>query len=279
MHERITRLFVAAYLREHRLSQSLLSSKHIREELMRITRLVYFVLTAGAFVLLLDVGPVQAAMKTQWIDYKQGDTPLSGYLVYDDAAKGRRPGVLMIHDRSGFSAGTLADAEMIARLGYVVFAEDIFGKGIVPKTVPEMTEQITIYDKDRALMRARALAGFDVLKAQPTVDPAKLAAVGYCFGGTVGIELIETGAPLVGFISVHGAFRNFAPEAAKNIKGRVLILHGTEDPVAPLEEVTALVSQLRGAQVNFEVDLYSGAAHAFTKPQNPSEDRKSTRLN
>ena len=92
---------------------------------MRIARLVFFVLAAAAMILL--AGAAQAAMKTQWIDYKQGSTALSGYLVYDDAVQGRRPGVLMIHDRSGFSAGTLADAEMIAKLGYVVFAEDIFG--------------------------------------------------------------------------------------------------------------------------------------------------------
>jgi len=234
---------------------------------MKIAYRLFLVLAAAAVVLQAGGGAAQAAMKTQWIDYKQGNAPLSGYLVYDDAIPGRRPGVLMIHDRSGFSPGTLADAEMIARLGYVVFAEDMFGKGIVPKNVPEMTEQITIYEKDRPL------AGFDVLKAQPMVDPAKLASVGYCFGGTVGIELVETGAPLLGFISVHGAFRDFAPEAAKNIKGRVLILHGTEDPVAPMEQVDALISQLRGAKVNFEVDLYSGAQHAFTHPQNPSEVR------
>ncbi len=238
---------------------------------MRIARLVSSIFVAVAMI--LPVSMAQAAMKTQWIDYKQGDTPLSGYLVFDDAVPGRHPGVLMIHDRSGFSEGTLADAAMIARLGYVVFAEDIFGKGVIPKTVPEMMDTIAIYDNNRPLMRARAVAGFDVLKAQPMVDPAKLASVGYCFGGTVGIELIETGAPLLGFISVHGAFRNFAPEAAKNIKGRVLILHGAEDPVAPLEEVNALISQLRAAKVNFEVNLYSGAAHGFTHPQNPSEVR------
>lgn len=238
---------------------------------MKIARIVSFVLAAAA--MFVQVGAAQAAVKTQWIDYKQGNTPLSGYLVYDDAVQGRRPGVLMIHDRSGFSEGTLADARMIAGLGYVVFAEDIFGKGIVPKTVPEMMDTIAIYDKDRALMRARALAGFDVLKAQPMVDPAKLASVGYCFGGTTGIELIETGAPLLGFVSVHGAFQNFTPEGAKNIKGRVLILHGAEDPVAPLPEVVALVEQLRAAKVNWQLELYSGTTHAFTNPSNPSEER------
>jgi dienelactone hydrolase len=250
--------------------------KSLPEEPMKIARvsiatLTLFVLTAAA--MLLQAGTAQAAIKTKWIDYKQGDNALSGVLIYDDAVQGRQPGILMIHDRSGFSEGTLADAQMIAKLGYVVFAEDMFGKGIVPKDVPEMTKLIGIYDKDRPLMRERALAGFDVLKAQPMVDPAKIAAVGYCFGGTTGIELVETGAPIVGYISVHGAFNNFTAERAKNIKGRVLILHGTEDPVAPLEQVNALVSQLRDAKVNFELNLYSGSAHGFTHPQNPSEKR------
>jgi dienelactone hydrolase len=238
---------------------------------MKIARMVFLAMVAAAAG--LYAGSAQAAVKTQWIDYHQGDTPLSGYLVYDDSVQGKQPGVLMIHDRSGFSDNTLKDARMIAGLGYVVFAEDMFGKGFVPKTVPEMMATIGIYDKDRALMRARALAGFDVLKAQPMVDTARLGAVGYCFGGTVGVELVETGAPLVGFISVHGAFQNFSAEAAKNIKGRVLILHGAEDPVAPMEEVNNLVSQLRAAKVNFELNLYSGAAHGFTNPQNPSEVR------
>jgi dienelactone hydrolase len=239
---------------------------------MKIASLKSLALTAAA-AMALQASVAQAAMKTQWIDYKQGETPLSGYLVYDDAIQGRRPAVLMMHDRSGFSEDTLKDAEMIAKLGYVVFAEDIFGKGFVPKDVPEMTKTITVYNNDRPLMRARAVAGFDVLKAQPMVDPNKLAAVGYCFGGTVGVELVETGAPILGYISVHGSFRDFQPEAAKNIKGRVLILHGAEDPVAPLTEVSAVIQQFRDAKVNFELNLYSGTTHGFTHPQNPSEVR------
>jgi dienelactone hydrolase len=239
---------------------------------MKIARIVWCGLLVVASMM-LQAGAAQAAIKTQWIDYKHGETPLSGYLVYDDAGQGKRPGVLMIHDRSGFSEGTLADARMIAGLGYVVFAEDMFGKGIVPKDVPEMTKLITIYDKDRPLMRARATAGFDVLRALPMVDPAKLAAVGYCFGGTTGLELVETGAPLLGFVSVHGAFADFTPEMAKNIKGRVLILHGAEDQVAPMAELDKVISQLRGAKVDFEVNLYSGASHGYTHPQNPSEVR------
>lgn len=236
---------------------------------MKIAHLSCFILAA----MFLQAGPAQAAMKTGWIDYRQGDTPLSAYLIYDDAVQGRRPGILMIHDRSGFSDNTLADALMIAKLGYAVFAEDIFGKGVVPKDVPEMKKLIAIYKDDRPLMRARSLAGFDVFRALPIVDPTRLASVGYCFGGAVGIELIETGAPLLGFVAVHGSFNKFTPEAAKNIKGRVLILHGAEDTAAPMEEVNSLISQFRGAKVDFEVNLYSGATHGFTRPQNPSEVR------
>ena len=99
---------------------------------------------------------------------------------------------------------------MIARLGYVVFAEDIYGKTVRPKTVPEMSELSGLYNKDRPLMRARAQAGLDVLRQNSMVDPAKIAVVGYCFGGTVAVELIETGAPLAASVAVHGSFRNFA---------------------------------------------------------------------
>src|SRR5271169_287308 len=125
---------------------------------MKIARLTGLMLAAAAAAV-LQAGAAQAAIKTQWIDYKEGNTALSGYLVYDDAAQGRRPGVLMIHDRSGFSEGTIADAEMIAKLGYVVFAEDIFGKGFVRTSVPHMMDTISIYNNDRPLMRERTLAG------------------------------------------------------------------------------------------------------------------------
>jgi dienelactone hydrolase len=239
---------------------------------MKIARITCITVAVAAMV--LSAGAVQAAMKSQWIDYKQGDAALSGYLVYDDAVQGRRPGVLMIYDRAGFAPATLEDAQMISKLGYVVFAEDIYGKGVLPKTTPEMVEQTEIYEKNLPVMRARALARFDVLKAQPMVDPTKVATVGYCFGGVVGIELVETGAPVLGFISVHGAYHDWlTPEGAKNIKGRVLILHGADDMPAPLDTVTNFVSQLRAAKVNFELNLYSGAGHGFTRPQNPAEVR------
>lgn len=231
------------------------------------------VIISAVLAFVFQTGLAEAAIKTQYLDYKQGDTLLSGYLAYDDSITGKRPGILLVHYRGGLSDTTLKNAEMIARLGYVVFAEDIFGKGVLPKTVPEMTALTDIYNKDRALMRTRSQAGFEVLRQNPMVDPTKLAVIGYCFGGTVAVEVAETGIPIVGTVAVHGSFRNFTPEAAKNIKGRVLILHGAEDQVAPLEEVNKLVSDLRAAKINWQLELYSGAQHGFTNPSNRSEER------
>ncbi len=232
-----------------------------------------------AFVLLtalaagLFASAAQAEIKTQWVDYKDGDTALQGYLAYDDSIAGKRPGVLLLHRRDGMSDLTLQNARMYAAQGYVVFAPDIFGKDIRPKTVPEMQAQTAIYTANRPLMRSRTQAGFDVLRSNPMVDPARIATVGYCFGGEVGIEFAETGAPIVGSVTIHGSFRGYPAEAAKNIHGPVLILHGAEDPVAPLAEVITLIGQLRGAKVAFELNLYSGTEHGFSTPKDADEER------
>ena len=238
---------------------------------MRFHHFVFALITAISA--LMPTGSAQAAIKTQYVDYMDGNTALSGYLAYDDQATGRRPGVLLVHYRGGLQGETLRDAQMIAQLGYVVFAEDIFGKAVVPKTVPEMTALTDVYNKDRAKMRTRSRAGFDVLAKNPMVDATKIAVIGYCFGGTVAVELAESGVPAVGVVAVHGSFRDFQHDAAKNIKGRVLILHGAEDMVAPLDEVNKLVGDLRAAKVNWELQVYSGAEHGFTNPANAAEQR------
>jgi dienelactone hydrolase len=227
----------------------------------------------AALAACLFAGSARAEIKTQWIDSKQGETALQGYLAYDDSVSTKRPGVLMLHRRDGMSDLTLENTAMYAKQGYVVFAPDIFGKDIRPKTVPEMQAQTAIYTKDRPLMRARTQAGFDVLRNNPLVDASKIATVGYCFGGEVAVEFAETGAPIVGSVAIHGSFRGYPPEAAKNINGRVLILHGAEDPVAPISEVVTLVDQLRAAKVPWELNLYSGTAHGFSTPQNADEER------
>ena len=231
------------------------------------------VIVAAAVAVLLHTGFAHAAIRTRYVDYKDGNTPLRGYLAYDDSKTGKRPGVLLVHYRGGLQGETLKDAEMIAGLGYVVFAEDIFGVNTPPKTVPEMTALTDVYNKNRPLMRNRSRAGFDLLAKDARVDASKIGVIGYCFGGTVAVELGETGIPALGVVAVHGSFRDFAPEAAKNLKGRVLILHGAEDEVAPLTEVNKLVADLRAATVNWELQIFSGARHGFTNPTNAAEER------
>ena len=229
---------------------------------------------AIACATLMLAGAARAEIKTQWIDYRQGDTPLRGYLAYDDAIKDKRPGVLLVHRRDGMTPLTLANAEMVAKLGYVVFAPDIFG--LLPKTEEESKAQSAQFNNDRPLMRARAQAGLDILRNNPMVDQARIAVLGYCFGGTTAVELAETGAPIVGTVTIHGSFRDFQHDAAKNIHGRMLILHGAEDPVAPLSEVNLLIEDLRAAKIGWQLELYSGTKHGFSTPRNPDEERANT---
>jgi dienelactone hydrolase len=239
---------------------------------MTMLRMLPAVLAA---VFALAAGPAQAQMKTEWVEYNHGDTKLKAYMAYDDKVTGKRPAVLMIHAREGMTPKTLQLTEMWAKLGYVSFAADIFGygQGVLPKDVPEMTAQTEIYSKDRPLMRARTQAGFDALIKNPMVDASKIALIGYCFGGAVGVEFGSTGAPLVANVSIHGSFRDHAAGWAKSAKGMYLILHGAEDEGFPLPVVDKMVQELRGAKVPFQLEVYSDTGHGFSTPKSKAEER------
>jgi len=239
---------------------------------MTMLRMLPAVLAA---VFALAAGPALAQVKTEWVEYSHGDTKLKAYMAYDDKVTGRRPAVLMIHAREGMTPKTLQLTEMWAKLGYVSFAADIFGygQGVLPKDVPEMQAQTEIYSKDRPLMRARTQAGFDALVKNPMVDAGKVALIGYCFGGAVGVEFGSTSAPLVANVSIHGSFRDHAAGWAKSAKGMYLILHGAEDEGFPLPTVDKVVQELRGAKVPFQLEVYSGTGHGFSTPKNKAEER------
>jgi dienelactone hydrolase len=239
---------------------------------MTMLRILSAVLAA---LFALAAGPVQAQMKTEWVEYNHGDTKLKAYMAYDDKVTGKRPAVLMIHAREGMTPKTLQLTEMWAKLGYVSFAADIFGygQGVLPKDVPEMQAQTEIYSKDRPLMRARTQAGFDALVKNPMVDAGKVALIGYCFGGAVGVEFGSTGAPLVANVSIHGSFRDHAAGWAKSAKGMYLILHGAEDEGFPLPVVDKVVQELRGAKVPFQLEVYSDTRHGFSTPKSKAEER------
>src|SRR4029077_5944260 len=231
-----------------------------------------------AAVFSLSAVPAQAEMKSQWVEYSHGDTKLKAYMAYDDKITGRRPAVLVAHARSGMSPQTLKLTEIWAKLGYVSFAADIFGygQGVLPKDVAEMRAQTAIYTKDRTLMRARTQAGFDALVKNPMVDASKVALIGYCFGGAVGVEFGATGAPLVANVSIHGSFRDHEAGWAKNAKGMYLVLHGAEDESYPLTTVDRVIQELRAWKVPFQLEVYSGTGHGFSTPKNGAEERANT---
>jgi dienelactone hydrolase len=227
--------------------------------------------TAFAFI----AGPAAAEMKSEWIDYSHGGMKLKAYQAYDDSKSGRRPAVFVVPSRAGMSPQALKLTELWAKLGYISFAADIFGygQGILPKTPDEQVAQTSIYRKDRALMKARTQAGFDMLMKNPMVDPAKVALVGYCFGGDVGVEFGSTGAPLLANVAIHGSFDNYKPGWGKTSKGMFLILHGAEDQGYPLPVVGKVVDELRASKVPFEMQVYSGTGHGFSAPKGTDEER------
>ncbi len=235
--------------------------------------LVFFILMA------LDAATAHAAIHTETIEYRHQDAVLEGYLAYDDAIQGKRPGVLLVHDWTGLREITKKRSEQIAGLGYVALAVDMYGKGIRPVDPKDASAQAAIYKSDRALMRERIKAGLNVLERQSLVDSARVAAIGYCFGGTTVLELARSGADLKGVVSFHGGLGTPHAEDAKNIKGKVLILHGADDPYSPKEEVSALEEEMRQAGVDYQVHLYGGAVHSFTIPEAGDDPSKGAAYN
>ena len=223
-------------------------------------------------------GAARAEIRTQHVDYKVGDQVFEGFLAYDDAAKDKRPGVLIAHNKRGISEHTEGIAIKLAKLGYVAFAADSYGKGLRFSKEDDdgSTEQSQKLKKDRAMTRARIKAAYDVLTADSHVDTSKLAVTGYCLGGMVALELARSGAPVKAVAIFHGTLDTPTPEDAKNIKGRVLVMHGMDDRSVPVTDAYKLADEMRAAKVNFQLELYSGVVHGFTEPANKPAPGKKT---
>ena len=222
-------------------------------------------LLALSAVFVAATATAHAKMITKTVDYTQGGDTLQGYLAYDDKFTGKRPGVLVAHQWLGLTDYEKERARMLAGMGYVAFALDIYGKGVRPKNREEAGKLAGIYKNNRPLWRNRARAAVIELRRQPNVDVDNLAIIGYCFGGGTALELARSGADLKGFVSFHGSLDTPTPADAKNIKGKVLILHGADDPFSPMKQVEDLMAEMKAAKVNYEVDLYGGAVHSFTE--------------
>lgn len=211
-------------------------------------------------------GAVSAAVQTKTVVYKDGDVECKGYLAYDDAVAGARPGVLVVHEIWGLNDYARSRAEQLAKMGYVALAADMFGDG---KTSEHPQEAMAMGRKVRQNVEAwrrRAMAGIETLKAQPQCDGAKLAAIGYCFGGSTVLELAYGGADLKAVVSFHGALVPAKPEETKDIKAAILVCHGGDDSFIPAAAVKAFRDALDKAGVKYEFVSYPGVMHSFTVP-------------
>ena len=207
---------------------------------------------------------VRAEIISRPVEYKQAQTVLEGLSVYDTAVQGKRPAILVVHQWKGLGDYEKKRAEMLARLGYNVFAVDIYGKGIRPNNPKDAAAEAAKYKEDRALLRARVRAGLDQLKGHELTDSKRIAAIGYCFGGTTVLELARSGADISAVVSFHGGLNTPTPGDAKSIKAKVLALHGADDPFVPLKEVEAFQEEMRQGGVDWQLVAYGGAVHSFT---------------
>jgi len=236
-------------------------------------------LLAMAAVLALRGGEPAGELVTKEIEYRHGDVVLEGYIAYPKDAKGKLPGVLICHQWMGHSPYERMRAEETAKLGMVAFALDIYGKGVRPKEVPEAAKLATAYKGDRALLRARALAGLEALRKVEVCDPSKIAVMGYCFGGTTALEVARSGAPILGVVSFHGDLSSPAPDDAKQIKGKVVAYHGADDPFVPAAQVAAFEEEMRKAGVDWQLVAFGGAVHSFTLKAAGSDNAKGSAYN
>jgi dienelactone hydrolase len=228
---------------------------------------------------LLLTAEAGAELKTEVITYKHGEVTLEGYLSYENAIKGKRPGIVVVHEWMGHNPYVRKRADQLAKLGYVAFALDMYGKGVLARDAKEAAALASIYKNDRKLMRNRAAAGFEVPRKPPLADPENLAALGYCFGGTTVLEMARGALPLDGVICFHGNLDTPGPEDAKNIKGKVLVLHGADDPNVPKEEIAAFQEEMRKAKVDWQMIYYGGAVHSFTNPDAGNDPSKGAAYN
>jgi dienelactone hydrolase len=219
-----------------------------------------------ALLLVLVCGAlaVRADLRTETVEYRDGDTVLEGYLAWDDAVRGKRPAVVIVHQWKGLTDYEKKRAEMLAQLGYVAFAADIYGKGVRAANAQEAGKLAGQYKNDPPLLRRRAQAAVDFIRQHELVKPGQIVAIGYCFGGTTVLELARSGAEVRGVVSFHGGLGTSMPAGEGDIHCSVLVLHGADDPHAPAEEVAALQKELRASGADWQLILYGGAVHSFT---------------
>ncbi|MFP4033119.1 MAG: dienelactone hydrolase family protein [Desulfococcaceae bacterium] len=219
---------------------------------------------AIGLVLMLGISPAALAeIRAETVPYKHGDATLQGYLAYDDAQTGKRPGVLVIHEWWGLNDYAKSRARQLAELGYVAFAADMYGDGVTtadPKQAGEWSNKI----KNGPLIRERSNLALDALRNHERVDPDRIAAIGYCFGGTTVLELAYSGADIAGVVPFHGGLT--IPKDEDAIRTKLLVLHGAADFFIEPKTIDKFQKELEEREADWQMIYHGGAVHAFTNP-------------
>lgn len=216
----------------------------------------------------------QAAIHTEEISYSDGATTLKGYLAYDDASKTPRPGVLVVHEWWGHNDYARKRAKMLAEMGYVALALDMYGDGKQAAHPDEAGKFSGEIAQNSALGKTRFLAALETLKKQPQTDAKRIAAIGYCFGGGVVLQMAREGVDLAGVASFHGSLGTTRPAEAGKVKAQIAVYYGESDPFSPKEEVEKFKAEMSQAQVNVRYKAYPNVLHSFTNPDADSYGEK-----
>jgi len=216
--------------------------------------------------LLTMVVSAHGEIRGEPVEYVAGDTTMKGYLAYDDSFSGKRPGILVVHEWWGHNEYARRRARMLAELGYVALAVDMYGEGKQAQHPDEAGKFSGEIRKNMPLGRERFLAARKVLEQNRFTDPGRIGAVGYCFGGSVVLQMARDGMDLAGVASFHGGLTTDSPAKPGSVKARVLVLTGAEDKFIPPEQVEAFKEEMKAAGADFRFHSYPGAAHSFTNP-------------
>lgn len=205
-------------------------------------------------------------MQTETIEYRDGAVSLRGFVAYDDTRSDPRPGVLVMPGGFGLGANAKRRAEMLADLGYVALAGDPYGGGVEFDDLEQAMQRVSALRDDTDGFRQRARVALETLAGLPQVDAGRLAAIGYCLGGTFALELARDGAPLAGVVTFHGGLETKSPAAAGQVRAKLLVCTGADDPSVPVEHVNAFADEMTQAGVDWQLISYGHTRHGFTYP-------------
>jgi dienelactone hydrolase len=215
-----------------------------------------------------------AAIINKTIDYQVNGVVLKGYLAYDNAIKGKRPGILVVHEWWGLNDYARKRARMLAKLGYTAFALDMYGDGKQATHPDDAKMFASEVMKNLPLEKARFNAGLEILHKEKTVDPHHIAAIGYCFGGGVVLQMARSGVDIAGVASFHGMLATNEPAQSGTVKAKILVMTGADDPFVPPDQVAKFKNEMDAAKVDYKVISYPGAKHSFTNPDSDKYGKK-----